>query len=339
MILKEYFNGKVCIMKISIIGSFRKYYTQIKDIIDKFEKSGIEVLSPKSSEITHSVEDFVIFKSDDKRLLPSEIQTETLNRILKSDMVYVYDPDGYVGRTTCYEIGVIRTTTIPIFFLEKPKDLPIDVGDNEVMNCSELIYVLLNDLRFGYENSNKIFIDKEKIKNSMKSKNIVICGSMTFYEKMLEVSEYLKYKGVPVVIPREENEEKNNLSQREFNEFKRKVSNQYLAKIRESSTYAILVLNQEKREIPNYIGANTLVEISMAFCWGRPIYLFNNFYTPLLDELVAWNAIELEGNLDILVENYKRDRYSIAEKKIQEEQYDNQIELGDIDEHFYSLFR
>lgn len=95
-------------MKISIIGSFRKYYEEIKQIIILLNKNGLEVLSPKLSEITHSIEDFVLFASDDVKLTPSEIQTNTLNKILKSDIVYVYNPEGYVGRTTCYEIGVIR---------------------------------------------------------------------------------------------------------------------------------------------------------------------------------------------------------------------------------------
>lgn len=325
-------------MKISIIGSFRKYYEEIKQIIVLLKKNGFDVLSPRVSEITHSVEDFVIFASDDSKLTPSEIQTDTLNRILKSDIVYVYDPEGYIGRTTCYEIGVIRTTTIPLLFLERPKDLPILVQNYEIMNPSKLIYTLINDKKFIVE-ANKIVVEKNKIKNEMRSKNVVICGSMMFYDKMLEISEYLKKRGVSVVIPKEENVEKETLSEKEFSDFKRKVSNQYLAKIRESSTYAILVLNQEKKGIPNYIGANTLVEISMAFCWGRPVYLLNDFYEPLMDELTAWNAICLNGSLEQLIQRYRRERYALIDKKSLVYNDDGQIELGDIDEYFYPLSR
>lgn len=322
-------------MRISIIGSFRKYYEEIKKTLILLEQNNIEVLSPKSSEITHSVEDFVIFASDNHNLTPSEIQTETLNRILKSDVVYVYDPDGYIGRTTCYEIGVIRTTTIPLLFLERPKDLPIMVSNFEIMKPSKLIYTLLNDKKYVYEHD-KIVIEKNKFKNEMRSKNVVICGSMVFYDRMLEISEYLKKNGIPTVIPKEEKE---TYSEEEFNVFKRKVSNQYLSKIRDSSTYAVLVLNQEKKGVSNYIGANTLVEISMAFCWGRPIYLFNDFYEPLIDELIAWNAICLNGNLDKLIHNYKLERYKLIDKNSLISEDDGQLELGDIDEHFYPLSR
>lgn len=323
-------------MKISIIGSFQKYYEEIKQTIILFIKNHIEVLSPKVSVITHSIEDFVIFASDNQELTPPEIQTDTLNRILKSDIVYVYNPKGYIGRTTSYEIGVIRTTTIPLFFLEHPNDLPILVHDCEIMNPSKLIYSLLNDKRF-ISKTNRIVIDKNKIKSSMRSKKIVICGSMVFYDKMLEISEYLKKEGISVVIPKEETE-RDVLSEEKFSEFKRKVSSQYLSKIRDSSTYAILVLNQEKKGIANYIGANTLVEISMAFSWRRSIYLFNDFYEPLMDELIAWNSICLKGNLDKLIDDYKKDRYLLIEKKIVSDN-ESQLELGDINEYFYPLFR
>lgn len=324
-------------MKISIIGSFRKYYEEIKQLIILFEKNNIKVLSPKLSEITHSVEDFVIFASDNQKLTPAEIQTDTLNRILKSDVVYVYDPEGYIGRTTCYEIGILRTTTIPLFFLEKPKDLPILVHSSEVMNPSKLVYSLINDVRYTYENS-RILIDKNKHKNDMKPRNVVICGSMAFYDKMLEISNFLENRGISTVIPKEETLEKEVLTEKEFSDFKRRVSNQYLAKIRDSSTYAILVLNQEKKGVTNYIGANTLVEISMAFCWGRTIYLLNDFYEPLRDELEAWNAVALNRNLDILIEKYKSERYILVEKDFSTSD-GCQIELGDIDEHFYPLSR
>ena len=47
----------------------------------------------------------------------------------------------------------------------------------------------------------------------------------------------------------------------------------------------------------NYIGANTLVELATAFTWNRKIFLFNNIYPPLRDELIAWNCICLNGDL------------------------------------------
>lgn len=274
-------------MKIAIIGSFRKYYSEIKEIIILFQKNGIEVVSPNNSEITDSIEDFVIFASDNKKLTPVEIQTETLNKILNADMVYVFDPEGYVGRTTCYEIGVLRTTNIPLIFMEYPVDIPIAVKANEIMNPSKLIYELLHN-KVTFLSQPRVVIDKNKVKNEMKVKNIVLCGSMMFYEKMKDVAMCLNIAGIPTIIPKDETAEVNNLTSEEFNLFKRKVSNQYLSKIRESTTQSILVINEKKRGLENYIGANTMVEIAMAFCWGRTIYLLNDYYEPFKDELLAW---------------------------------------------------
>lgn len=314
-------------MKVSVIGSFRKYYEEIRHFVTLLKKNQIEVLSPQGSDITDSIDDFVVFSSDNRTLTPAEIQLNTLVKILTSDAVYVYDPNGYIGRTTCYEIGVIRTKNVPLFFKEPPKDLPIVVQEHEIVPPTKFIHTLSNVKQ-------SIFV-KNEVKNVIRLKKVVICGSMSFYDKMSEVSEVLQNRGVSTIIPKEENMEKDHLSTVQFNTFKRKVSNQYLAKIRKGSTHSILVLNQKKRGLPNYIGANTLVEISMAFCWGRPIYLYNNFYEPLRDELMAWNAICLNGNLELLISSYRQEVNGTTKNSLN----NHQLEFGDVDEYFYPLFR
>lgn len=205
------------------------------------------------------------------------------------------------------------------------------------MNPSKFIYNLKENKRFTSKNIS-VKVDKNKTKNEMRVKNVVICGSMAFYDVMLRISEKLKKSGIPIVLPKEESEEKESLSKEEFSDFKKRVSSQYLSKIRENSTYGILVVNQEKKGLDNYIGANTLVEISMAFCWGRPIYLYNDFYEPIKEELLAWQVISLQGNLDRLIEEYKKARYVLNDKFTLSSD-DGQLELGDIDEYFYPLLR
>ena len=90
---------------VAIIGSFQKYYNEILNVIQIFKKEGLYVLSPKESYINGKIDDFVIFESDRKDFSPAEIQMITLDKIIKADIVYVYNPNGYVGKTTCYEIG------------------------------------------------------------------------------------------------------------------------------------------------------------------------------------------------------------------------------------------
>ena len=99
-------------------------------------------------------------------------------------------------------------------------------------------------------------------------------------------------------MPKDENIELADYSEEEFRLFKRKVSNSYLRKIRDRNTVAVLIINTTKNGIANYIGANTLVELAMAFVWNRKIFLFNDIYEPLADELLAWDSICLHGNLN-----------------------------------------
>ena len=43
-------------MRITVIGSFRKYYKEICELIDKFERNGIQVMSPQKSFIVDDIE-------------------------------------------------------------------------------------------------------------------------------------------------------------------------------------------------------------------------------------------------------------------------------------------
>lgn len=293
--------------QVAIIGSFRKYYKEILELIKLFKGYGLYVWSPKESEICDSIEDFVIFKSDNPEYTPAEIQTITLERILRADMVYVYNPHGYIGRTTCYEIGFCLSRCKPIYFFEEPKDLPIHfVKSKQILlpeefcnlvcnNSGEFIveYNLCSDASNAFKKIYGINTLNEPL-----TKKIVICGSMNFYSEMIICQHKLKELGIESIIPKEENDIVQMYNESQFIDFKKKVSNAYLKKIRDKSTTGVLIFNGQKHGKVNYIGANTLVELAMAFAWHRKIFLFNDIYEPLKDELLAWGCICLNGDLD-----------------------------------------
>lgn len=122
----------------SIIGSFRQYYERVVDVIDLFETIGIHVLSPKRSSVVDPNEWFVRLQTDKPEFDPAQIQLIALHRILRSVFVYVVAPDGYVGKTTCYEIGRIHERNVPLYFSERPLDLPIAVASSSVIAPEEL---------------------------------------------------------------------------------------------------------------------------------------------------------------------------------------------------------
>lgn len=311
--------------QVSIIGSFRKRYKEVVRIVSLLLEMGLSVASPSGSKVCNSVGEFVIFETDNPEFTPEEIQMITLEKILNSDAVYVCDPKGYVGKTTCYEIGFCYSRNKPLYFLEKPKDLPVPVHDAQIMSPEDFGKIVLNNEQKVYMESNFCSSAQKAIRNiffhntydnkeAVEKKKIVICGSMLFYDEMLECQRILKKNGIKSIIPKEENEVINSYGELAFREFKRKVSSAYLKKIREKDTIAVLIYNGIKKGQVNYIGANTLVEIAMAFTWNRKIYLYNDIYEPLADELLAWECICLRGDMKKIILDMRQEDTEREEK-------------------------
>lgn len=133
---------------------------------------------------------------------------------------------------------------------------------------------------------------------------IIICGSMSNYDEMLRCEEFLTCNNIPTIIPQNEEQLIGKLSSEEFNALKRRVSIQYLHKIRDKGVFGILVVNAPKKGVSNYIGANTFAEIAMAFCWYRKIFILHDLFEDFVDELIAWQAQSLHGDLNRLVKIY-----------------------------------
>ena len=145
-LLDQYYpkeNNQNSYIKGCIIGSFRKHYNGIVNAIEQFNAAGIEILSPKKSTIINPEADFVRLASDDGEKTESEIQAQVFEHERHSDFVYVWNPDGYIGRTTCYEIGRIIERGTPIFYKERPLDLPLDVPSNNILDLTEIIKMII----------------------------------------------------------------------------------------------------------------------------------------------------------------------------------------------------
>ena len=110
-------------MKSLIIGSFRKHYDQMLDIIDHFNKAEIEVLSPNKAKIINPEDEFVILDSDPEHLSDKEIQDVVLSKIHKVDFVYLYNPEGYIGLSASFEIGYCHAHGIKIYAYEHSNEL------------------------------------------------------------------------------------------------------------------------------------------------------------------------------------------------------------------------
>jgi hypothetical protein len=121
--MKDNISGKNS--KCVIVGSFRKHYTEIINIIDEFREDGIEVLSPKKSWIVEELKGFVILASDKDENEESEvkyIESKVLSNIDNASFIYLCNPSGYIGVSAAFEIGYAISVKKQIFASALPND-------------------------------------------------------------------------------------------------------------------------------------------------------------------------------------------------------------------------
>jgi hypothetical protein len=127
---------------VSIIGSFRQFYDEVLCAWRSFTAAGWHITSPRGSPVIRPGIPFVRFVTDQIDWDDATVQTATLHRILRADLTYVVAPFGYVGRTTCYELGRIIQADQPVYFSARPDDLPIAVPDQHVVSVGDLVHRL-----------------------------------------------------------------------------------------------------------------------------------------------------------------------------------------------------
>lgn len=119
-------------------------------------------------------------------------------------------------------------------------------------------------------------------------KRIVLCGSRTFKDYIINIGRKLEQEGFEVVIPKEF-----------FTPMpKREHSILHFSEIQNERTDYVLIINEEKNGKKNYIGANSFAEIAMGFYFGKKVFLKNDIYEPYADELIGWGVIPLKGHLE-----------------------------------------
>ena len=102
--------------------------------------------------------------------------------------------------------------------------------------------------------------------------DVTICGSMAHQEKFAAVARTLEAAGLRVRVPAaEDNVDWSSLAKEQVLAKKKDYMDRHFANIARSR--AVLVCNYEKNNEPGYIGANTLMEMAVAYVSGVPIYL------------------------------------------------------------------
>lgn len=131
---------------------------------------------------------------------------------------------------------------------------------------------------------------------------IIICGSMSSAQKMVQIRDELLKFNHEVILPRHAQEYALCINRIETmrdsvkNKIEKDLIRDYFKEI--SGTEAVLIINIEKNGIKDYIGGNAFLEMGFAHVLKKKIFLLNSIpqmiYT---DEIMAMQPIELGGDL------------------------------------------
>jgi hypothetical protein len=151
--------------------------------------------------------------------------------------------------------------------------------------------------------------------NTPKTPTITICSSTHFYKRVVEIQEILEAEGLGVIVPKTARQMKES-GDFDVSHYQTWFANaeDYHKKADLMLTHfdeitkgdAILVVNEEKHGVTNYIGPNVLMEMSLAFYQKKPIFILNELpeNSPFEEELKGMMPILLGGKVESLSKLY-----------------------------------
>lgn len=128
------------IFRYVLHGSLQKHYKEIKKVRELFTRAGIEVLAPADSEIAAIKGGFAILESDKQKdqRMTELLYLRNLKHLGENGFSYFINPDGYIGRSVSYELGIAQISNAPCFFMEKPCDHPAYFHKNSIWKAEDL---------------------------------------------------------------------------------------------------------------------------------------------------------------------------------------------------------
>ena len=130
---------------------------------------------------------------------------------------------------------------------------------------------------------------------------VVLCGSMRVHEEIARVSRDLRSLGIPNVSPKPDEA----VAPEAVDAQKRSASMRHFRHVMAPETWGVLLVNREAAGARAYVGASAFAEAALAFAHGKAIYLLEDFPDRYGDELRAWQAICLRGDLRRLAKDFR----------------------------------
>ena len=133
-------NIKTAKIQCVLHGSFRKYFDLIQEVHDIFTTAGIEIIAPKKSELISINDGFAMLEGEenqDPRLIEL-LYLHNLKKIGKNGFSYFVNPEGYIGKSASYELGVAQISNTRCFFYHQLNDHPAYVHKNAIWEPQSL---------------------------------------------------------------------------------------------------------------------------------------------------------------------------------------------------------
>jgi len=137
---------------------------------------------------------------------------------------------------------------------------------------------------------------------------ITIHASLDFKEEIINTYQYLKSKGIEVLLPdlcRYQHIRDELKNDELFTKIKTRLTRENFQNVTQSDV--ILILNYDHRNIKNYVGGNSFMEMVIAFYLNKPIYLLNAIPEgmPYTEEIKSLRPIVI-GSLEEFVKKYSK---------------------------------
>lgn len=158
-------------MSVIVVGSFRKHMVYIWQASQLCTSSGIEVVSPRTSELVNPQEEFVFLASDDPQKSARRLQVDVMRKMRNVDFLLVANAEGYIGESTAAEMSYACIKRVPILASEPiqkfsdnilPSVTPILRRSVHVIEEQSNIQQLVTDIKYN-RSSLKYTLYEEKL--------------------------------------------------------------------------------------------------------------------------------------------------------------------------------
>lgn len=126
--------------RVVICGSYRKDAEGLLRLFQELEATGCRILSPLSLDFANPGEAFVT-TTNDQYFSISELERFHLRALREADVIWLHNPDGYVGLSAAYELGYAAALQKKIFAFEPPQDQMLATQTTVVSSVFEALRV------------------------------------------------------------------------------------------------------------------------------------------------------------------------------------------------------